>query len=256
LGEFNLTTLLQLVALWTLVDPIMGMLWDLSIEKGLWRKIAKAQLGPPAASGFLLPYVQVDSAAGRFVLYVRRYQAWWRESYWPENGSHFWAFWLGAVVALLLALSLSPCIFWLTLLALLLIVLAGQISAKLSAPHGGRLQSLVQFLLPWAMGILLWSNLSPIGLALAVCYWITYLGGLRMLGRHHRSDSLFFLGQIVAIVMLLALRSLPGAAILSVLLLAQWIVRIQFNRPSDFLQKVQPFLIVAVVVAGLSLGSL
>jgi hypothetical protein len=58
--EFNLANLLQLISLWLLVDPILGMLWDGSVEQGLWRKIAKAQLGSPSASGFSLPYVQPD----------------------------------------------------------------------------------------------------------------------------------------------------------------------------------------------------
>ncbi|MFC1976444.1 hypothetical protein ACFLXQ_08595 [Chloroflexota bacterium] len=255
--EFNLATLLQLVSLWLLVDPILGMLWDGSVEQGLWRKIAKAQLGSPSTSGFSLPYVQPDSAAGRLVLHVRRYQVWWREMYWPENGSRFTAFWLGAILALLIGLFLTQSIFWLTLLAIVLIILAGQISSELTAPYGGRLQSAVQLLLPWSMGLVLWSPFLPLlGLALAVCYWATYLGGLRMLGHHHRAGILFFLGQGAAIILLLGLRQLPGAAILSVLLIAQWIIKLKFNPPADFLQKVQPYLVVAVLVAGLSMGRL
>jgi hypothetical protein len=191
------------------------------------------------------------------VLHVRRYQLWWRETYWPENGNRFTAFWLGTILALCIGLFLTPTIFWLTLLTIALIILAGQISNELTAPYGGRLQSVVQFLLPWSMGLVLWSPfLSRLGLVLAVCYWITYLGGLRMLGHHHRAGILFFLGQGTAIILLLGLRQLPGAAILSVLLITQWIIKLKFNPPADFFQKIQPFLVVAVLVAGLSMGSL
>jgi len=255
--EFDLAILLQLVSLWLLVDPILGILWDVSVEQELWRKIAQAQLGSPTASGFSLPYVQPDSAAGRLVLHVRRYQVWWRETYWPENRSRFTTFWLGSILALLIGLFLSPTIFWLTLLAIALIILAGQISSELTAPYDGRLQSMIQFLLPWSMGLVLWTpSLSRLGLALAVCYWVTYLGGLRMLGRHHRAGILFFLGQGTAIMLLLGLQQLPGAAMLSVLLIAQWIIRLKFNPPADFLQKAQPYLVVAAMVASLSMGRL
>jgi hypothetical protein len=251
---FDLLLMMQLVTLWLLVDPLLGMLWDLSVEQGLWRKVATAPLGPAAATGFSLPYVQPDSIAGRFVLRVRRYQRWWRESYWPENGQAVTSFWLGTLLALLIALFLSTTIFWLTLLTLAMIILAGQLSRELSSPQGGRLQSVVQLLLPWCLGIVLWTSLWPLGLALAVCYWVTYLGGLRMLGQHHRAEVLFFAGQAAAIVLLLGLQSLPGAAIVSVLLVAQWLLKLKFNRSADFLQKAQLFLVVSALVAGWAMG--
>jgi len=255
-GEFafDLSLIVQLVSLWLLVDPLLGMLWDLSVERGLWRKVATAQLGPAASTGFSLPYVQPNSPAGRFVMLVRRYQVWWRESYWPENGSSVTSFWLGALLALLIALFLSTTMFWLTLLTIVLIILAGQLSRELSSPQGGRLQSAVQLLLPWCMGIVLWSSLWPLGLALAVCYWVAYLGGLRMLGQHHRAEILFFAGQAAALMLLLGLRALPGAAIVSVLLVAQWLLKLKFNHSADFLQKAQPFLVVSAIVAGWAMG--
>jgi hypothetical protein len=185
---------------------------------------------------------------------VRRYQLWWRETYWPENGRFVTSFWLGTLLALLISLFLAATMFWLTLLTIALIIVAGQLSRELSSPQGGRLQSVVQLLLPWCMGIVLWSSLWPLGLALAVCYWATYLGGLRMLGRHHRADILFFAGQAAAIVLLLGLQALPGAAIVSVLLVAQWLLKFKFNRSADFLQKAQPFLVVSAVVAGWAMG--
>jgi hypothetical protein len=254
--ELNLPILLKLLGLWLLVDPILGMLWDLSVQQGLWRKIAKARLGLPPTQGFSLPYVQPGSLAGRLVLQLRRYQAWWCETYWPEFGHTFTNFWLGSTIALLIGLFLAPTVFWLTLLTITLMILAGQSSPELTTPQGGRLQSLVQFLLPWSMGAVLWSPLSLLGLLLAICYWITYLGGLRMLGNHHRAEILFFLGQIAGIALLLGLRLLPGAAILSILLVTQRIIKVKFNHSSEFLQKAQLYLVIGVVAAGFALGSL
>lgn len=251
---FDLSSIIQLVSLWLLVDPLLGMLWDQAVEQGLWRKLATAQLGPASTTGFSLPYVQPDSVAGRWVLLVRRYQVWWRKKYWPENGQTVISFWLGALLALLIARFLSPTLFWLTLLAIALIIVAGQLSRQLSGPQGGRLQSLVQWLLPWCMGIVLWSSLRPLELALAACYWAAYLGGLRMLGRHHRADILFFAGQGAAVILLLGVARLPGAALVGVLLLAQWPLKRKFNTPADFLQKVQPFLVASAVAAGWAFG--
>ncbi|MBN1995788.1 MAG: hypothetical protein JW953_24090 [Anaerolineae bacterium] len=255
-ATFNLSTLLSLLGLWLLVDPILGGLWDLSVQQGLWRRIATAQLEPPPAYGFSLPYTQPGSMAGRLALQLRRYQVWWQKSYWPAYGRKFIAFWLATILALLLGLFLAPAIFWLTLLAVCLTILAGQISTDLTTAQRGCLPALVELLLPWSMGLALWSALSPFGLIPAFCFWATYLGGLRMLGQHHRAQMLFFLGQVAAVFWLLGWQLLSGAAILSVLLTAQFIIKTKFNHPADFLQKVQPLLVMGVMAVGLSLASL
>lgn len=77
-----------------------------------------------------------------------------------------------------------------------------------------------------------------------------------MLGNHHRAEVLFFVGQVAVVLLLLALRLLPGAAILGVFLATQLLIRTKFSQPVDLLQKVQPYLVFGVLVAGLSLGSL
>jgi hypothetical protein len=252
--ELNLTSLLRLLILWLLVDPVLGMLWELSTQQGLWRRLVPAHLPPPSRQGFYLPYAQPGSMAGRIVLDVRCYQQWWREHFWPEQGSQLITFGLGVGLALLISLAFNPTLFWLTLLAIGLIILAGTVQADLSAADGGRLQSIVQLLLPWVMGTLLWLTLTPVSLILAICYWVTYLGGLRMLGAHRRAEILFFAGQIAAIVLLLALRFLPGAAILAILFITQWVIKTKFHQPGDFLPRVQPYLVFSLLVAGWSLG--
>lgn len=254
--EMNLDTILRLISLWILVDPILGTLWDLVVAQGVWRQVTQAQLPPTPAQGFNLPYAQAGSAAGQFVLLFRCYRLWWVDSYWPAFGNNVTTFAVGLVLALVIGLVLSPTIFWLVVLAVSLTLLAGLRPPDLSLIDGGRLQSIVQFLVPWLMGAFVWSYLSPLSVMLAICYWVVYLGGLRMLGHHHRAEHLFFLGQIGAIFLLLALRLLPGAAILSILFAAQLLIRTKFGRPPDFLQRTQPYLLFGLLVAGLSLRSL
>lgn len=253
-AQFELNHLLSLLGLWLLVDPILGTLWELAVTEGLWRDIGQARLPMPPRHGFFLPYVQVGTPGARLVLHLRRYQRWWQTDYWPERGHQIVTFGWGAGLALSLSLLLGRPLFWLTLLALALICLAGQSPSDLSGPHGGRLQSIVHFLLPWAMGAALWAELNPLTLLLAICGWATYLGALRMIGRHQRADLLFWGGQVAALLLLLGLRSLVGAAILAVLLIGQSQLKARFDSPAGFLAKVQPYLITAVVVAGFALG--
>ena len=252
--EFNLPTLLRLIGLWLLVDPLLGMLWDISAGQDMWRKLAPANLPPPSPHGFSLPYLQPGSPAARLVIVSRRYWRWWRDNYTTEYGRQLATFWLGSALALLFGLFFGQTVFWLTILTLGLSFLAGQTSIMLAGPQGGRLQSLAQFLLPWAIGVTAWATLSPLRLALAVCWWIVYLGGLRMAGQHHQAGLLFWLGQATAIILLLELRLLPGAAVVGVLFIAQWLLKLKFNSSPGFLQKMQPYLVAAVLVAGWGLG--
>lgn len=248
--EFSFTKMLQLLALWLLVDPLLGSVWDLTVNRRIWH----APLPPSPGSGFYLPYAQPHSPAGYGIVRLRRYGRWWQEQYWPQQGHGCLTVILGAGLALLISFSLNWTLFQLVLLALGLSLLAGQIPSELSTAHGGRLQSVVQLLLPWVMGVVLWSHLTESGLLLALCYWISYLGGLRMLGQHQRAEWLFWLGQAAAMLLLLALRQLPGGALLGVLLAAQCLIYSKFNSSPSFLAKAQPYLVAGVLIAGWSLG--
>lgn len=246
--------LVGLVSVWLLVDPILGTLWHLAVERGIWRKLFAPQLPPPPSHGFYIPYAQPDSMAGQLSLTIRRYQRWWGENYWATHNHHVIGFAAGVVVALLLALVLGPAILGLTVLALIFIVMASFRPPDLSALSGGRLQSLVQLLIPWAIGAWWASQLTLVSLLFAVCFWVTYLGGLRMLGQHRRAEMLFFLGQIAAIVLLLTLRVVPGAALLSILVMAQLLLYRRLSTPDAFLTAVQWHLVAGIVIAGASVA--
>ena len=249
-------SVLQLISLWLLVDPILGTLWALAVQQVIWRRVTQAQLPHPARRGFLLPYAQPNSKGGQFVILVRRYQVWWQQSYWPAHGSQAITFGLGVLLALLIGLALGPTIFWLVLLSIGLTTIAGQYPTRLALRHGGRLPSVVQLLLPWLMGAALWSTPPLFSLILAVCFWTVYLGGLRILGGHLRAEWLFFGGQAVAIILLLGLRLLPGAAILSLCLLVTQLLKHNFDQPVEWLTKAQPYLVIAMITAGGVVGSL
>lgn len=253
---FNIIIILQLVALWLLVDPILGTLWELSVQQGLWRHVTRAKLPASPGHGFSLPYAQPHTPAGKLVLLVRSYGLWWTQDYWPEFGGQVVTFGVGLVLALLLGLLFNSTIFWLVVLAAGLTILAGLTPPNLASSGGGRLQSVVQFLLPWLIGVFTGPAATLVALLVGGCYWGVYLGGLRMLGGHRRAEMLFFWGQTAVILVLLALQLLPGAAILGVLLLAQLLVKSKFGDAAKFLPTVQLYLVLSVLIAGLSLGML
>jgi hypothetical protein len=118
------------------------------------------------------------------------------------------------------------------------------------------LQVLAQFFIPWLMGIFLGSRLNGLLLALALCYAVVYLGGLRMVGGHHRAEILFFLGQLAALFLLLALRLLPGAAVVSLCLAAQGLFRLSCDQPDRLVQLAQPYLLLSLAAVALAFGSL
>lgn len=252
--ELDGAGLLKLAGLWLLADPLLGTLWELAAPAGLWRNAGGGALPPGPARGFYLPYTRPGSAAGRLLKRWHRYRLWWAGHYWPENRDKLLAYGAAFVLALLIALSLSAALFWLTLLAIALALLAGQSAPRLASPEGGRLQSVVQWLLPWFMGVFLWASPSLPGLALAVSYWAICLGGLRMLGRHRRAELLYFWGQAAVCALLLGLRLLPGAALVGVFLAAQQVLAARFTLPETFLARARPYLLLGLAAAAVSLA--
>jgi hypothetical protein len=250
----NGSTVLRVVGLWLLVDPLLGTLWTLSVEQGLWRHVAQAQLPPPPRTGLILPYAQPGSLAEQMILLARRYRLWWLEQYRPEFGAQITTFGVALLLACLLGLALKPALVGLVLVAVILIVIAGLTASDLATAGGGRLQSLIQFLLPWLMGAILMAVPNLLVLLPALCFWAVYLGALRLAGQHKRAEWLYFGGQFAAALLLLGAGLLPGATLLATLLLAQMLLKTKFPLPDEFLPRVQLYLVIGVVVAGLSVG--
>lgn len=253
-ADLNAMTLLQIVGLWILVDPVLGSLWRIGVEQRLWPRLIEAQLPPPPRRGFWLPYAQPDSPGGQWALWVRSYSLWLRRDFWPVAGDQLSTVVLGALLALFISGLLHRSVFWLTVLALAFLLLAALRAAPLPAPGGGRLQSLVQFLLPFGMGLALFPASTPLPLALGFCYWVAYLGGLRLVGQHTRAYWLLVMGQAAALLILLALRLPIGASVVAAMLVAQQLAKTALLQPNDFLARVQPFLLVSLLAASLALG--
>jgi hypothetical protein len=161
---------------------------------------------------------------------------------------------LTSTLALLVGLYLHRAIFWLVFLAIGLTWIAGLSPYNLAAAGGGRLQSVVQFLLPWSMGLILWQQPSLVGALIGLAFWSVYLGGLRMLGNHSRAYWLYFGGQLVVALLLLGLQHLAAAAIVTVLLMVQLIIFKAYHWPPNFLPRVQRYIVFEIAVVALAVG--
>jgi hypothetical protein len=241
------------VLLWLLVDVLLDTVWEIVVEQQLWKTLKQADLPAPPVRGIMIPYAQPHSAAGRGVVAARRYTKWLRENKRPVN-QNLTTVLLATLLALLLAYFLQPSVFWVTILIVGLTWIAGLTPNRLSSSGGGRLQSITQFLLPWLMGMLLWSKITVPALILALCFWAVYLGGLRMTGGHRRANWLFFGGQLASIFLLLGLQQLPGAAIVFLLLVTQIMLRNTDTDAVQFLPRVQYHLFAQLIITALFLG--
>ena len=210
----------------------------------------------PPARGVDLPYAQPGSPAGHLVILLRRYGCWWRDSFWPADKENIVTYGMGMILALVIGLVLGPAIFWLVFLTLALTLLAGLVRPDLGLFAGGRMQSVTQFLLPWLMGAVLWTEISWLVLVLGLAYWAVYLGGLQLLDKRQRAEWLFYLGQSAATILLLSLRLLPGAVVLAVLLVAQLLTRTKYDNAAELLQRSQAYVVIGLLVASASIGGL
>lgn len=252
--RFSPDGLLPLLALWLLADPLLGSLWGLWVQQGWWPKIKQAHLPPPPARGLALPYARPDSPAGRLVTRLRQYWAWRQNSLSPEARAGLFTLAAGPVLALGVSFFLGPLVLALTFMAVLLVCGAGLFAPRLPAASRDLLASAVHFLLPWLMGMLLRPGFSLPAIALALCFWGVYLGGMGLYRHYRPAGALFNLGQAAAMGLLLALRLLPAAALLAILLPAQLLAKPGCRGPAEFVTRVQPFLVAGMLAAAILLG--
>ncbi len=269
-GSFALSseTLLKLLLVWLLADPVLGTLWGLSLgdtspseREGIWRRLLTARL--PATVPFLrfLPYTQPGSPGRRFAERLGRLRLWWQAAFWPEAGHEFAALVAALGLALLLGAVLGHNALALVLFSILLSWLAAlsqkrDVSRDSTPQSAGRRgmvtlwYTLGEFGIPWLIGAVVIGRPPWAVITLGVCYTITYFG-LIQYGREFR---LVGSSQAAVALLLAGLRHPMAAGATAVLLIPQWGLRVR-TASGSYLRGVQLFVILSMLIAALAIAT-
>lgn len=227
---------LRLLLAWLLVDPLLGMVWDVGVgntlsptRRGVWRQLLCPSLPAEAGPVRLLPYTQRNSPSHRLAGYLARRRHWWRVTFWPQAGHEFSTLVAALGVALLVGAVLSRNVLALVMLSVALSWLtalspAGD-RAETSPDQPGDRQgwtglwrALGEFTIPWLIGAALLGGPSWAVAVLGGCFGITYFGFIRSV----LNFRLIGASQAAAALLLTGLRHPLAAGAVAILLMPQW----------------------------------
>jgi hypothetical protein len=257
-GGLALSTepLLRLALLVFLVDVVWGGLWS-ALAATDWatplRRWRNWRHGPPA---IVLPYTTPEGPAGRLARTLGHLRSWWRQQLQPTLGPTLAGLALLLPLALVVAGVLEARLLLVTLVAIALLQLTFAWTGGDARPVPGP-QALFEVALPWLAGHALFGLLTFPSALLALAYALTYVGGLR-LTQDRPGLAHWNLGQVAAVIVLLAWRQPVAAGIAGLLLIGQTIAQPGlFNVETDevehaavarFLRFAQPWLMAAMLV--------
>jgi hypothetical protein len=275
--SLSLATLLTLLLVWLLADPVLGVTWDVGVgsahKRGIWRRLISPRLPDTATPSRLLPYTQAGSPGYRLARHLGKLGRWWRETLWPQAGREFATLIAGLVLALLLGAILGREALILVLVSVLLsrlAMLSVQRNTNWDSAQGslGRRDvatlwhALGEFGVAWLIGSLALGGLSQAAALLGVCYTITYFGLIRS------RDGFRLIGasQATAALLLAGLRHPMAAGATAILFLPQWglhtwAIRVEGSSGDrraifeGYQRYAQPFVLVGMLIAALAVGS-
>lgn len=262
-GGFALspTMLLKLLGIWLLADPVLGVMWDLGVDGGIWRRLFGPKLPDAAPPLPLLPYTQPGSPGRRLADRLGRLRLWWFGTFWPQAGREFASLITALGLALLLGLILGRNALALVLLSVALswITVLGMSGAPAHRPLTFLWRALAEFGIPWLIGALVLGSPSWAVIAFGLCYTLTYFG----LIHHAGSFRLIGASQATSALLLAGLRHPLAAAAAAILLVPQWGLCMWAGDQSghnpaayrSYLRGVQLFVILSMLVAALAVAS-
>ncbi len=243
----NAHWLLKFGLLWLLVDPVLGTLWQLVVEQGVWRNLTRLPVTPSTVKP-ALPYTAADSAAYQLssLITLLRQQ---------KDGQ-----WQTTLLLPLAALGLATALDWqivlYTLLAVVTIFWLGSkdpAEVPLAKPFW---QSVGGFLLPYVIELNLTGQFERGALLLGLGYWTALFGILLLLAGRNSAAKVVIVAQasiallLFALIKPLAAASAGLAAGFSFLL---WLnaKQTQLQTPLALLPRL---LLFSFLIAALSLG--
>jgi hypothetical protein len=246
-------TWLKLGLLWLLADPILGTIWHLLTVQQVWQRLRRPELPAHASLPPILPYLTQKSPGYRLILFLANMRAQ------PDGAGYT------LLIASFLAVSIGFVLGWPALIYVLLVLLLA-FSANLNTNssektgHPLLLQSIATFLLPFTVGTVLFGSFTWVILLLALSYWIAYLGSLQLLSGESFGTRFAIWGQGAATILLFGLREpLIGVTAAIALIFSLLLKRHADDRgPMTaiwYSERLQPFLLISLLITTLSLGA-
>jgi hypothetical protein len=249
--------LLQLALLLFLVDVVWGGLW-LALAGTDWATALRYwqdwDHGSPVR---VLPYTLSEGPAGRLAQTWGHLCGWWADLLQPTLGPTLVGLALLLPLALVVAGVLGAHLLLLTLAAITLLQFVVAWSGGDARPVPGP-QALFEIVLPWLAGYALFEQPTIPSTLLALGYALTYASGLRL--AQGRPDlGRWNLGQVVAIIVLVASRQPVAAGAAGLFFVGQLIAQpglfdveaeeIEPATATSFLRFSQPWLMATMLVA-------
>ncbi len=211
--------LLQLALLVFLVDVVWGGLWLALVETDWATPLRRWQNWDHGSPVRFLPYSLSKGPAGRLAQTLGHLNSWWDDLLQPTLGPTLIGLALLLPLALVIAGILGSRPLMLTLIAIttLQFIIAWSGGDARAVPV---LQALFEIALPWLAGHALFAQLTAPSTLLALSYALACAGGLR-LAQGRPGLARWNLGQVVAVIVLVACRQPVAAGIAGLLFVGQ-----------------------------------
>jgi len=249
--------LLRLALLVFLVDVIWGGLWSALVATDWATLLVRWQGWHRGSPDNVLPYATSDGPAARLARTWGHLRGWWADLLRPTLGPTLAGLALLLPLAVVIAgvLGARPLLLTLAAITLLQFVFARSGGDARPVPDP---QACFEIALPWLAGHVLFASPTVPSTLLALGYALTYTGGLRM-SQDRSGLARWNLGQVIGLIVLVALRQPLAAGIAGLLLLGQTVSQPGlFDAKTDevgsdvadrFLRFAQPWLMVTMLVA-------
>jgi len=255
--------LLRLALLIFLVDVVWGGLWSALVTTDWATPLDRWQSWQRGKPIRILPYTSPEGPAGRLAQTLGQLRSWWTEVVQPTLGPTLIGLALLLPVAIIVAASLGTLPLLATLAAISLVQLVFTRTGGDPRPTP-TLQAVMDITLPWLAAHALFENPSLVSTLVALSFTISCAGGLR-LALGWSGLTRWNLGQLLAVIVLIALEEPQAAGIAGVLFFSQAILQpglfdgetdgIMPDAASRFLRVAQPWLMASMFVAAWGVGA-
>ncbi len=246
-------SLLFLLMVLFLADPLWGTLWHLIAERDWFAYSADLQVEKEDLAA--LPYTTPGSLSYRAFSWLNRKWAWWRVVFWPQLGHALLTLALALFLTLILSVILGQRVILITIAALAVTVLA-LLRAHRHGASSSSLQAILEMGFAWLAGHVAFAPLTLWSFVLAGFYTIAYHSCLK-LAQNSAGRWLLLLkaSQATVIAILVFLREPVIAGVVALMLLPQMLLQPFLNQGAVelwYLRRTYPFLMAGTLLAALA----